>query len=55
VIVVDTSALIAILGQEPERDRLYAAIAAADRRLISAVSYQEAGQVLMSRLEHCPT
>jgi ribonuclease VapC len=49
VIVIDTSAIIAILDQEPERATLYDAIAAADRRLVSAVTYQEAGQVLLSR------
>ena len=49
MIVSDTSAIIAILDQEPERATLYDAIAAADRRLVSAVTYQEAGQVLLSR------
>ena len=43
MIVIDTSALIAILDHEPERARFYEAIAAADRRLVSAVTYQEAG------------
>ena len=49
MIVIDTSALIAILNREPERTAFYDAIAAADRRLVSAVTYQEAGQVLISR------
>ncbi len=49
MIVIDTSALIAILNHEPERTAFYDAIAAADRRLVSAVTYQEAGQVLISR------
>ena len=49
MIVIDTSALIAILSEEPERDGFYKAIAAADRRLVSSVIYQEAGQVLLSR------
>lgn len=46
MIVIDTSALIAILNHEPERVAFYKAIVAADRRLVSAVSYQEAGHVL---------
>jgi ribonuclease VapC len=48
MIVIDTSALIAILNHEPERTALYEAIAATDRRLISAVTYQEAGHVLFA-------
>ncbi len=49
MIVIDTSALIAILDHEPERARFYEAIAAADRRLVSAVTYQEAGHVLIAK------
>ena len=49
MIVIDTSALVAILNHEPERTAYFEAIAAADRRLVSAVSYQEAGQVLLAR------
>ncbi|HKN31445.1 MAG TPA: type II toxin-antitoxin system VapC family toxin [Roseiarcus sp.] len=49
MIVIDTSALIAILDREPERTAFYQAIAAADRRLVSAVSYQEAGRVLIAK------
>jgi uncharacterized protein with PIN domain len=45
MIVIDTSALIAILNHEPERTAFYVAIAASDRRLVSAVTYQEAGQL----------
>ena len=45
MIVIETSALIAILNHEPEREAFYETIAAADRRLVSAVSYQEAGHV----------
>ena len=48
MIVIDTSALIAILNHEPERTAFYHAIVAVDRRLVSAVSYQEAGHVLCS-------
>ena len=49
MIVIDTSALVAILDQEPERAAFYEAIAAVDRRLVSAVAYQEAGQVMIAR------
>src|ERR1700683_5362114 len=49
MIVIDTSALVAILNHEPERTAFFEAIAAADRRLVSAVTYQEAGQVLFAR------
>ncbi len=49
MIVIDTSALIAILNHEPERTAFFETIAAADRCLVSAVTYQEAGQVLLSR------
>jgi ribonuclease VapC len=49
MIVVDTSALIAILNHEPERTVFYEAIAAADRRLVSALTYQEAGHVLVAK------
>src|SRR5216683_7170275 len=47
--VIDTSALIAILCNEPEADRFEAAIAAAPARLISAVSVLAAGMVVESR------
>ncbi len=40
---------MAILNYEPERTAFFEAIAAADRRLVSAVTYQEAGQVLLAR------
>jgi ribonuclease VapC len=49
MIVIDTSAFIAILDHEPERTAFYEAIVAADRRLVSAVAYQEAGHVLYAR------
>ena len=49
MIVIDTSALVAILEHEPERTAFYEAIAATDRRLVSAVTYQEADQVLLAR------
>jgi ribonuclease VapC len=49
MIVIDTSALIAILNHEPERTAFYQAIVAADRCLVSAVTYQEAGHVLIAK------
>ena len=49
MIVIDTSAVLAILNYEPERTAFYEAIWQADRRLMSAVAYQEAGQVLLAR------
>jgi ribonuclease VapC len=48
-IVVDTSAVIAILKDEPEKDRFVEAILAASPRLMSAVSLQEAGMVIAGR------
>lgn len=47
--VLDTSALVAVLFDEPERKELVAAIAAARRRLISAVTLVEASIVVESR------
>jgi ribonuclease VapC len=49
MIVIDTSALIAILQNEPERAEFAALIARAERRLVSAVTLLEAGMVARSR------
>ena len=49
MIVIDTSALLAVLNNEPDRHAIYDAIWSAERRLVSAVNYQEAGMVLMAR------
>jgi ribonuclease VapC len=49
VIVVDSSALIAILRREPEADRFLHVIAAADDCLLSSVSLLEASMVLAGR------
>jgi ribonuclease VapC len=49
VIVVDSSALIAVLRREPEADSLLQVIAAADRCLLSAVSLLETSMVLAGR------
>jgi ribonuclease VapC len=48
-IVVDTSAIVAILRDEPEKDRFVDAILAAAPRLMSAVSLQETGMVIAGR------
>ncbi len=47
--VIDTSALLAVLFGEPESDRISSAIAADPRRLASAFSVLEASIVLESR------
>jgi ribonuclease VapC len=47
--VVDTSALVAILNDEPERQELIKRIAAAGPRLISAATVLEAGIVIEAR------
>lgn len=49
-IVVDTSAIIAILRNEPEKDRFVDALLAANPRFMSAVSLQEAAMVIAGRL-----
>ena len=48
-LVIDTSALIAILRGEAEKDAFVDAILTASPRLLSAVSLQEAGMVLAGR------
>ena len=47
--VIDTSALLAILLNEPERRRFNELIAASGKRLLSAASLVEAGMVLEVR------
>ena len=49
MIVVDSSALVAILRREPEADRFLQVIAAADRCFLSAVSLLETSMVLAGR------
>jgi uncharacterized protein with PIN domain len=46
MIVVDSSALIAILEQEPEAERFLSIIRDATRRLASAVTVYETGIVI---------
>ena len=48
--VIDTSALVAILRKEPEREALLRTILAAETRLVSTVTALEAGMVLEARL-----
>lgn len=47
--VVDSSALVALLLGEPETSSFVAAIGAASRRLLSAPSYVETAIVMMAR------
>jgi ribonuclease VapC len=49
LIVIDSSALIAIINREPERPQFLRLIAAADRRLISAATILEAKMVVLGR------
>ena len=48
-VVLDTSALVGILQNEPEADALLASIESADQRYVSAASVVEAGIVLQAR------
>jgi ribonuclease VapC len=47
--VIDTSALVAMLGDEPEAERFEAAVAADHVRLMSTASYLESAIVIESR------
>jgi ribonuclease VapC len=47
--VVDTSALVAVLFREPERDAFLTALSDAPVRLLSAVSFLEASLVIAGR------
>lgn len=47
--VIDTSVLVAILQDEPERGAFNKAIEAADRRSMSVVSFVEASMILEAR------
>jgi ribonuclease VapC len=49
MIVIDSSALIAILLHEPEREQFFDLIAATPTRLVSAVTVMEAGMVAYGR------
>jgi ribonuclease VapC len=47
--VLDTSALLAILFDEPERRAFTESIEAAERRLLSAANFVETSMILESR------
>ena len=47
--VIDSSALVAILQDEPERDSFNRAIEAADRRAMSVASFVETSMIIESR------
>ena len=47
--VIDTSAIVAILQNEPEQDAFIEAIESADIRLLSAASFFEASIVILTR------
>jgi len=49
VIVVDSSALVAILEEEPEHRAFKAIIEAAPRRVVSSISVYETGITLLRR------
>lgn len=49
MIVIDTSALVAILNKKPERDRFLAIISEDDRPMISAVAFYETMLVIGAR------
>lgn len=49
MIVIDTSAMIAIINHEPERQRFLEIMASADRCLISAVTLLETRMVVLGR------
>ena len=47
--IIDTSALVAILDQEPEADRIVRTVASASERTLSAANLVEAGIVMQAR------
>ena len=47
--IIDTSALVAILDQEPEAERTARALASAPERMLSAASLVEIGIVMQTR------
>ena len=50
--VIDSSAVVAILEDEEEKERFMAAIADDPRRLFSAASYVETSSVIYGRRQH---
>jgi ribonuclease VapC len=49
MIVVDTSALVAVASEEPDRVPIMQVLLASDRTVLSAFNYVETGVVLVSR------
>ena len=47
--IIDTSALVAILDQEPEAERIVRSLASAPERTLSAANLVEAGIVMLAR------
>jgi len=47
--IIDTSAIVAILDQEPEANRIVCAIATTSDRMLSAANLVEAGVVMQAR------
>ena len=47
--IIDTSALVAILDQEPQAERIARALAATPERMLSAATLVEAGIVMQAR------
>ena len=47
--IIDTSALVAILDQEPEADRIVRTVASAPERTLSAANLVEVGIVMQAR------
>lgn len=47
--IIDTSALIAVLDQEPEAQRIVRTLASAPERILSAANLVEAGIVMQAR------
>ena len=51
--IIDTSALVAILDQEPEADRIVRTVASAPERTLSAANLVETGIVMQARRRLC--
>lgn len=47
--IIDTSALVAILEQEPEAERIVRALAATSERMLSAANLAEVGIIMQAR------
>ena len=47
--IIDTSALVAILDQEPEAERIARILAATTERMLSAANLVEVGMIMQAR------